>query len=99
VFFETFPFLKPDPRTVIPELEDVGQRLYETRARYMIDTNQGLTKTYNALKDPACNDPRILELRRLHEEMDGAVLEAYGWGDISVPPYCHRPGRNALTAG
>ena len=43
------------------------------RAKYMVDTDQGLTKTYNALKDPACEDPRILDLRRLHEEMDRAV--------------------------
>jgi hypothetical protein len=32
----------------------------------MVDTNQGLTKTYNALKDTECGDPRILELRALH---------------------------------
>jgi hypothetical protein len=86
--FETFPFPRPDPRTVLPELEVVGERLYETRARFMVNTNQGLTKTYNALKDPTCTDPRILELRRLHEEMDRAVLAAYGWSDMGVPPYC-----------
>lgn len=86
--FETFPFPQPDPRTLIPALETIGEKLYDTRARFMVDTNQGLTKTYNALKDPACTDPRILELRALHEEMDRAVLAAYGWPDIPVPPYC-----------
>jgi hypothetical protein len=86
--FETFPFPKPDPRTVIPELESAGEALYEARAKFMVDTNQGLTKTYNALKDPVCDDPRILELRRLHEAMDRAVLDAYGWSDVAVPPYC-----------
>jgi MmeI, target recognition domain/Eco57I restriction-modification methylase len=86
--FETFPFPQPDPRAVIPALEDVGQRLYEARAAYMLATEQGLTQTYNALKDPACDDARIAELRRLHEEMDRAVLEAYGWSDVEVPPYC-----------
>ncbi len=85
--FETFPFPQPDPRTVIPELESIGERLYGARAKYMVDTDQGLTKTYNALKNPACDDPRILELRTLHEEMDRAVLAAYRW-DIPVPPYC-----------
>ena len=54
----------------------------------MVDTNQGLTKTYNALKDPTCEDPRILDLRTQHETMDRAVLAAYGWSDITVPPYC-----------
>jgi hypothetical protein len=86
--FETFPFPKPDPRTAILALESIGERLYATRTQFMVDTNQGLTKTYNAMKDPACDDPRILELRRLHEEMDHAVLAAYGWGDIAVPPFC-----------
>jgi hypothetical protein len=84
----TFPFPQSDPRTVIPELESIGARLYEARARFMSDTNQGLTKTYNALKDPACDEPRILELRRLHEEMDRAALAAYDWSDIDVPPFC-----------
>lgn len=86
--FETFPFPQPDPRTVIPELEDIGHRLYDARAAYMIETQQGLTQTYNLLKDAACTDAPILELRRLHEDMDRAVLAAYGWPDLEVPPFC-----------
>ncbi len=66
----------------------MGEALYGVRGRFMADTSQGLTKTYNALKDPSCEDARILELRALHEEMDRAVLVAYGWSDIVVPPYC-----------
>ncbi|MBK6849283.1 MAG: hypothetical protein IPG96_17730 [Proteobacteria bacterium] len=85
--FDTFPFPQPDPRTVIPALEDLGQRLYETRARYMVDTDQGLTQTYNQLKDPDCAEPRIALLRELHLELDRAVLAAYGWSDLEVPPY------------
>jgi hypothetical protein len=46
------------------------------------------TQTYNLLKDPNCAEPRIIELRRMHEEMDRAVLEAYGWDDLPAPPYC-----------
>lgn len=86
--FETFPFPRPNPRENLPAVESVGERLYAARAQFMLGTNQGLTKTYNALKDPACEDARVLELRRLHEEMDRAVLAAYGWSDIAVPPYC-----------
>ena len=86
--FETFPFPKPDPRTVILALEDIGRRLYDFRAKYMVDENVGLTITYNRLKDPACEDARILELRGLHEETDRQVLAAYGWSDIEVPPFC-----------
>ena len=85
--FDTFPFPQQDPCMVVSELETIGEHLYETRATYMLDTQQGLTQTYNHLKDPTCHDPRIEELRRLHEDMDRAVLDAYGWSDIDVPPY------------
>lgn len=66
----------------------------------MVDMDQGLTKTYNALKDPNCTEARILELRQLHEGMDHAVLAAYGWSDLVVPPYCSLSDadRNALKA-
>jgi hypothetical protein len=85
--FETFPFPQPEPRAVIPALEEIGERLYTTRAKYMIDTQQGLTQTYNQLKAPRVTEARVVELRRLHEEMDRAVLAAYGWDDVKVPPY------------
>jgi DnaJ-domain-containing protein 1 len=98
--FETFPFPQPDPRTVIAPVEAAGEALYDARARYMIETNQGLTKTYNRLKDPACTEPAVLELRRLHEAMDRAVLDAYGWTEVEVPPFCPRTAaeRAALEA-
>jgi hypothetical protein len=86
--FETFPFPEPDPRAVIPALEAIGERLYSARATYMVDTNHGLTQTYNQLKDPKCDEARIVALRALHEDLDRAVLEAYGWSDLAVPPFC-----------
>ncbi|MFO7565017.1 MAG: DNA methyltransferase [Enhygromyxa sp.] len=85
--FSTFPFPHPDPRAKLPPLEDIGQRLYDRRAAYMLATNQGLTKTYNLLKDPTCEDEEIVALRRLHEELDRKILDAYGWTDIPVPAY------------
>jgi hypothetical protein len=92
--FDTFPFPKADPRSVTAKLEDIGKRLSESRVQFMADTDQGLTKTYNALKDPTIHDPRIEELRQLHIEMDQAVLAAYAehtgdktWLDIELPPY------------
>lgn len=93
--FDTFPFPNPKPRAVLPALEDIGERLYDVRAKYMVDENVGLTITYNRLKDPGCTDARILALRALHEEMDRAVLAAYAdgdpdgrWLEIEVPPFC-----------
>lgn len=82
--FETFPF--PADMTD-PALEQAGEALYTARADFMIRHDQGLTATYNQLKDPDCTDPEVEHLRRLHEAMDRAVLAAYGWDDIPVPPY------------
>jgi len=85
--FETFPF--PDEPTLAADtpLEAIAERLYTTRAAYMLATDQGLTKTYNALTDPTNTDPEVEHLRRLHEQLDRAVLNAYGQSRIEVPPY------------
>jgi hypothetical protein len=80
--FETFPF--PENWETNPTLETVGQEYYEYRAELMIRNNQGLTDTYNRFHDPEERNPDILKLRTLHTAMDKAVLEAYGWGDIST---------------
>jgi hypothetical protein len=80
--FETFPFPAADPRTRIPTLEQIGERLHAARAAHMRHTGRGLTRTYNQLTDPACTDPAILVLRALHRELDRAVLAAYGWADL-----------------
>ncbi|MBU1433316.1 hypothetical protein KKF91_22525 [Myxococcota bacterium] len=70
-------------------LHEAGAALYEARAAYMIERQEGLTKTYNRLKDPNDRAPEIEALRRLHEAMDKAVLRAYGWDDLieKLPPY------------
>lgn len=86
--FINFPFPENDPRAVVPALEAAGDALYAARSRYMTENEKGLTRTYNDIKDPGCENPRILELRQLHEALDRAVVAAYGWRDISVPPYC-----------
>jgi len=97
--FETFPF-PGDAR--LATLDAIGQTLYDARAAYMIAVNQGLTATYNQLKDPDCMPDRtedlatIHHLRQLHEDLDRAVLAAYGWSDITVPPFC--PANDAERA-
>lgn len=85
---DTFPFPQPEPRTTISTIEAAGETLDEARNSFMAETNKGLTKTYNDLKNPDCDDERVLALRRLHVALDAAVLDAYGWSDIEVPPYC-----------
>jgi hypothetical protein len=85
--FDTFPF--PPEAAMQPngKLEAIGEALYAFRARLMVERDQGLTTTYNQLKDPEHVDAEIEELRRLHVELDRAVLAAYGWSDIEPPPF------------
>ncbi len=78
--FETFPF-PPDWHTR-QDLEASGKAYYDYRATLMIDNNEGLTKTYNRFHNPYEDAPAIAKLRTLHEDMDRAVLNAYGWQDI-----------------
>lgn len=49
------------------------------------------------LLQPETRIAYIHHLRHLHEELDHAVLAAYGWSDIPVPPYC--PPRPTDSAG
>ncbi|MFN3194042.1 MAG: Eco57I restriction-modification methylase domain-containing protein [Aureliella sp.] len=76
--FETFPF-----PLQVETLDDAGQAYYDLRAQVMISNDEGLTKTYNRFHSPDERDEGILELRRLHGLMDGAVLRAYGWDDLA----------------
>ncbi len=50
----------------------------------MIANDEGLTEIYNRFHDPEERDPGIAELRDLHAAMDRAVLDAYGWRDVST---------------
>ena len=80
--FENFPF--PENWQIDPTLEAAGKTYYEFRADLMIRNDEGLTKTYNRFHDPEETHPDILKLRELHADMDRAVLDAYGWNDIST---------------
>lgn len=85
--FETFP-VPPEGELEDGSLIDrVGKVLYERRASYLEELNVGLGKAYNILKDPCFKGGPEVELRGLHEELDRAVLAAYGWDDIEVPPF------------
>lgn len=85
--FAPFPFPGRSPQTAVPKLEAVGERLYSTRTEFMRARALGLTQTYNLLSDPEVSDRDVLSLRELHEAVDRAVLNAYGWPDIAVPAF------------
>ncbi|MET9727561.1 Eco57I restriction-modification methylase domain-containing protein [Streptomyces zaomyceticus] len=71
---------------VRPPLSDrlriAGTHLDAYRRDLMIARAMGLTDTYNLVHDPECRDEGIVELRRIHEEIDKATVEAYGWLDL-----------------
>jgi hypothetical protein len=79
--FETFPF--PDGWERSKPIEAAGKAYYDFRAQLMVARNEGLTDTYNRFHDPLETSEDILELRTLHAAMDRAVLDAYGWTDLS----------------
>ena len=93
--FETFPFptalldsnaIDPAHEATLQSLEAIGERYHQFRAELMVRNNEGLTSTYNRFHDPAETSSGLLQLRALHQEMDQAVLAAYGW--IDVPTAC-----------
>ena len=82
--FETFPF--PDAFKTHNSLEESGRSYYESRASVLAGYSIGLTKLYNAFQDPESDLSEIPKLREMHDSMDRAVLDAYGWTDIE--PRC-----------
>ena len=77
--FETFPF----PLS-LNGLEVIGERYYANRQSILQGRQEGLTKTYNRFHSPAESNNEIVDLRRLHVEMDQAAAVAYGWQDLDL---------------
>jgi hypothetical protein len=78
--FETFPFASN--WRCDKTLEQIGEEYHTYRTDLMARTGQGLTETYNRFHNKFERDPDILKLRELHERMDRAALDAYGWTDL-----------------
>lgn len=79
--FETFPF--PDGYETDIALESAGHTYHDHRAALMIAADEGMTKTYNRFHKVDQRSEPIQRLRELHDEMDRAVLRAYGWHDLA----------------
>lgn len=78
--FETFP--RPEPTDW---LEEIGHTLDSQRREIMLRRDLGLTKLYNLVNDPEIlGDPDVDRMRLIHVELDEAVMDAYGWSDISL---------------
>lgn len=79
--FETFPFPAFDVQNTLRE--QCGKEYYKHRAISMTSLNEGMTQIYNRFHDPSERSGAIRRLRELHDEMDRAVLRAYGWDDLA----------------
>ncbi|MFF5335727.1 Eco57I restriction-modification methylase domain-containing protein [Streptomyces sp. NPDC013181] len=77
---DVFETLVRPPATAL--LRDAGTRLRAYRRDLMLARDMGLTATYNLVHNPDCQDEDVVELRRIHEEIDRATVEAYGWFDL-----------------
>lgn len=80
--FETFPRPK-----LTGWIERIGRTLDEERQEIMLRRELGLTKLYNLVNDFSiadAADPDVARLREVHVELDDAVMDAYGWSDISL---------------
>jgi len=89
--FETLP--RPP---ITDRLREVGQCLDEVRREIMIRREIGLTNLYNRINDPSIfGDTDVDLLRQVHIELDSAVLEAYGWSDVS-PEHGFHEFRNVV---
>ncbi|MFI1418751.1 Eco57I restriction-modification methylase domain-containing protein [Streptomyces sp. NPDC020731] len=78
--------------TLTERLRKAGALLDSHRRTLMLARTMGLTDTYNLVHDPDCQDEEIVKLRWIHEEIDQATVEAYGWHDL-----LDGPGRTPLA--
>ena len=93
--FEPFPFLALEEGALKQRIRDLGERLDVHRKRQQeLHPDLTLTGIYNVLqkirsgetlnaKDKIIHDQGLVSvLKQLHDDLDQAVLEAYGWQDL-----------------
>jgi len=97
VCFDPFPFPALEEGELKQRIRDLGERLDAHRKRQQ-EQHPGLTLTglYNVLeklrsgealtaKDKQIHDQGLVTLlKQIHDELDEAVLEAYGWSDLKT---------------
>jgi hypothetical protein len=78
----SFPFPSFGPTDY--QLNEIGKSYVDERLKIRRKRKIGLTKLYNIVNDPLCQDEDILGFRLIVEELNEAVLEAYGWSNIEL---------------
>ena len=98
--FDPFPFPALEEGSLKQRIRDLGERLDAHRKRQQ-EQHPGLTLTgiYNVLEKLRSGEPLtakekqihdqglVTVLLQIHDELDEAVLEAYGWGDLKEAPH------------
>ncbi len=93
--FEPFPFPALEEGALKQRIRDLGERLDAHRKRQQaLHPDLTLTGLYNVLeklragealtpKERDTHDQGLVSvLKQIHDDLDAAVLEAYGWGDV-----------------
>jgi hypothetical protein len=80
--FRTFPL--PRGWRENHQLIALGTSYHDLRESLLGSLEVGTTELYNRFHDPNERSEGIALLRRLHVQVDRAVLDAYGWNDIPV---------------
>lgn len=101
ICFDPFPFPALEESALKQRIRDLGERLDAHRKRQQeLHPDLTLTGIYNVLqkirsgealnaKDKAVHDQGLISvLKQIHDDLDAAVLEAYGWTDLAaaIPP-------------
>lgn len=89
--FDTFPFpsfMRAETGELIPDAEveslsSISMQLFEHRAFVMASRAIGLTDAYNLFHDPVVESEDVLLMRRLHRDLDEAVISLYEWEDVT----------------
>ena len=95
--FEPFPFPALEEGDLKQRIRDLGERLDAHRKRQQeLHPDLTLTGIYNVLeklragealtaKDKEIHDKGLVSvLKQIHDDLDAAVLEAYGWADLAT---------------
>jgi hypothetical protein len=94
--FEAFPFPALEDGQLKQRIRELGERLDAHRKKQQVlHPDLTLTGIYNVLeavragtpltaKDKAIHDKGLVSiLQQIHDDLDAAVLEAYGWSDLA----------------
>jgi hypothetical protein len=72
--WDTFPWPQKPTNKQVLEIAQIAKKLREERRKIMLENKTTLRSIYNTLDKPGKNI-----IRDLHEELDSAVMEAYGF--------------------